>query len=315
MRQMTYLDRIKCLAPALPVLLLLSALPGCGGGGGGGAAPANVTGRIVLVSTGQPLDGATVTIGGVSSVTGANAVGTGNFIINNVSSASTQIVVTGTGLKTLTQTLTALTPNVTNDLGDVFVLDTSDATADYKADVKGTVVRNDTFAPVGGATVRFSGKIVTTSADGTFTITGLPTGLGFAGNGTIGIIRASGFEDKPVTLGGLVLGASPPVNDLGAIPLGSQVSSGTPPPPANIKGKVTLQGLTDLSGTTVTLIKKSDSSTVGTQTTAADGLYGFFVAAGTYTVKVSHAGFTNQQADVTLPLPDQVQTKDFSLVP
>ncbi len=326
MGQMRYAAGMRAWMLALPTIVTAAAavigvmgLAGCGGGGGGGTPPAKVIGRILLVSTGQPLNGATVTVGGSSYVTGTNAVGDGNFVLISVPSTATQIMVTGTGVKALTQTLPTLVPignqAVVNNLGDVYVLDNSDPTADYKANVKGTVVRNDTFAPVQGATVQISGQSMVTGADGVFQFTNLPTGLGISNSTvSIGLIKASGFEDKPISLGGLVLGPSPPVNDLGQIPITLPVG-GTPPPPANIKGKVTVQGLTDLSGTIVTLVKKSDGSTVTSQTTKSDGLYGFFVVADTYTVQVSHPGFTNQQQDITLARPDQVQVKDFALVP
>lgn len=301
--------------------ILAVGIGACGGGGGGGAAPSTVIGRILLVGSGQPLNDATVTIGGRSYVTGANAVGAGNFTLSNVASDTVLMTVIGTGVKTLTQTLSPLTPNATNDLGDIYVLDTtSDPAADYKADVKGVIVRNDTLAPISGAKVRFSGHLATTGADGVFQFTGLPTGLGLAVvplgdiNYTEPVTNIV-FETKPIFLDALVLGVSPPVNDLGEIKISPKVTGPTPPPPANITGKVSLQGQIDLSGTTVTLTKKSDGSTVGTQATKADGVYGFDVIAGTYTVKAQHAGFTNQQADVTLPRPDQVQTKDFSLAP
>lgn len=315
MRQIIYGDGARRLILAAISALALAGLGACGGGGGGGssAAPATVIGRVVLVGTAQPINGATVTIGGKSFVTGANSVGAGNFLLSQVPSDATQITITATGVKPLTQTLGALTPNAINDLGDIFVLDTSDATADYKADVKSRIVRNDTFAPIAGAVVKLSGHVVTTGADGAFQFTGLPTGLGLAGT-AVGSVTATGFTPRDITLGGLVLGASPPVNDLGDIVMAPIVGP-TPPPPTNINGKVTLQGLTDLSATTVTLVNKSDGATLATQTTTADGTYGFYVVAGTYTVKVEHTGFTSQQADVTLPRPDQVQTKNFALVP
>jgi hypothetical protein len=292
----------------------LVGLGACGGGGGGSSAPpATVQGRVVLVGSAAPVNGATVTIAGRSYVTGSSTAGPGNFILANVSSDSTQITITGAGLKPLTQTLGTLTPNVINDLGDIFVLDTTDATADYKADVKGRIVRNDTFAPIAGAVVKLSGHVVTTGPDGTFAFTGLPTGLGTA-NTAVGSVTATGFTKRDITLGGLVLGASPPVNDLGDIVMAPTVGP-TPPPPTNIQGKVTLQGVVDLSGTTVTLADKSSGATLATQTTGSDGTYGFYVVAGTYTVKAQHTGFTTQQADVTLPRPDKVQTKNFALIP
>lgn len=284
---------------------------GCGGGGGGGPV-ADVTGRIVLVSTGAPLAGAVVTVGGRSFTTLANGV----FTLTNVSATSPTLGVTATGEKPLTQTLSPLTPNTTNDLGDIFLIDTTSA-GGYDAIVVGSVVRSDTFAPVSGAKVRLSGQVTTTDASGNFRLTNIPSGLVTIPGSEVGRITpaaADKLEDKPITLD-LPLGSSPPDNNLGAIPLSPPVG-GVPPPPSNIRGKISLQGLTDLSGSTVTLINKATSTPVGSpQTTGADGFYGFFVVAGQYTVKVDHAGFQSKQQDVTLTKTDVPQDVNLTLVP
>src|SRR2546423_1393097 len=100
----------------LPALLVF----GCGGGGGGGPT-ATVAGRIMLVSTGQPLNMATVNVSGHTVVTDS----TGVFSLAGVPANSPTVIVTATGIKTLTQNLPTLTPNAVNDLADVFVLDTA----------------------------------------------------------------------------------------------------------------------------------------------------------------------------------------------
>src|SRR5262245_45413700 len=152
----------RYFAITILALVSLTTVFGCGGGGGG-AAPADVRGRIMLVSSGTPLQGATVTIGGKGFNTGVDGI----VLIQGVSSASNQITVTATGIKALTQPLPALTPNVQNDLGDIFVLDSS-ATAGYTATASGIVVRSDTNAPVGGALVKLSGQATTTNSNGSF---------------------------------------------------------------------------------------------------------------------------------------------------
>src|SRR5205085_259249 len=95
----------------------------------------------------------------------------------------------------------------------------------------------------------------------------------------------------------------PPDNNLGNILIAPPVGP-LPGPPANIKGKITLQGQADFSGTLVTLLKQSDGSTVASGTTDATGNYGFFVVAGDYTIKAEHTGFQTQQVNVTLTRPD-----------
>ncbi|MGC8666928.1 MAG: carboxypeptidase regulatory-like domain-containing protein [Chthonomonadales bacterium] len=284
-------------------------LVACGGGGGGGPT-GDVAGTVYVVGA-AALQGAVVTIGGRQTQTDVG----GNFLMRSVPVNAGTLSITGSGIQPLTQPLAPLTPNARNDLGNIFVVASGGA---YTADVQGTVVRSDTLQPVSGARVLLNGMVFVTGADGKFQFTKLPVGLG-GGTIPVGLITlhdANGIpllEDKPLLLD-LPLGASPPVNDLGLIPMSPPVGS-IPGGPYNIRGTVTLQGLTDYSGTTVTLIAKATGSTVQTFTTDASGGYGFWVVPGAYTVKAEHAGFTTQQADVTLTAPDQPVTHNFTLTP
>jgi hypothetical protein len=300
----------RLVALIIMAALGLSSVFGCGGGGGGGAAPADVRGRIMLVSTGLPLQGASVSIGGRSVNTDLN----GLFLLAGIPSNSTQITVSATGEKTLTQPLPTLTPNAATDLGDIFLLDNS-AVGGYTATASGTVVRSDTNAPVSGATVKLNGQIVVTNNLGFFAFSGLPVGLG--GDVQVGLITATGFEDKQLFIDPPLGDSTPPSgsdNKLGLIPISPPVGP-IPGFPSNIRGVISLQGLTDLSGTVVTLTLKSNGQLAGTFTTAADGKYGFYVVAGTYTVKATHGGFKDGQQDVTLTRPDLVQVVSFLLTP
>ena len=281
------------------------ALFGCGSGGGG-APPADVQGKVLLVTTGSPPNpAATVNIGGSSIATSAD----GTFVLRGVSSASTQISITGTGIKTLTQKLPTLKANSVNDLGSIYVVDT---TSDYTATTSGKVVRADTQAALQGATVLLNGQATTTDATGAFSFSNLPVGLGGPGI-QVGLITAQGFEDKPIIIDP-PLGKSPPNNDLGNIPISPPVG-GIPGGPTDISGKISLQGMSDFSGTTVTLINKTTGATLGSGTTGSDGAFGFWVVAGTYTVKADHTGFKSQSQDVNLARPDQPQTVNMTLTP
>jgi hypothetical protein len=271
-----------------------------------------VVGRIVSVGAGTPISGATVSIGGGSVTTTTD----GTFTIRNIASTATQLSVTGTGLQTLTATLGTLTPNTVNDLGDIFVLSSADA-GGYTATIKAQVVRADTLAAVSGASVIVSGHGTTTDAGGNFTITGLPVGLGTAGT-AVGTIKATsqGLEDKQIFID-FPLVTSPPVNDLGQIQMAPPVGE-IPGGPFNIKGKVLLQGQTDLSGTTVSLKNKTTGATVGSGVTSTDGTFGFWVVAGTYTVTATHAGpptFQPKSQDVTLTSPDKTVSITLTLTP
>lgn len=291
---------------AAALAALVVALCGCGGGGGG-APPADVAGRVLLVSTNQPPDPpATVRVGGRSATTAVD----GTFVLTGVASTATEIVVTASGAPELRQPLPTLAANTRTDLGDLFL-----SSQGYTATAVGRIVRVDTFAPVANARVRLSGQVQVTGADGAFRFTGLPVGLG----GTtepVGLVTAQGFEDKPISLD-LPLGppGNPPSdNDLGDIPISPPVG-GIPGGPSNIRGAITVQGATDFAGTTVTLIDRSTGSTVATRQTASDGAYGFWVVAGAYAVRAEHVGFQTKTQDVTLQRPDRPVTVNLTLVP
>jgi len=302
---------LKHIGIVISALAALLVIFGCGGGGGGPTA--SVRGRVVLVG-GSTISGVSVTIGGRSVTTDA----TGGFLLTGVGVSETQIMVSGTGIKPLTQGLPTLTANTTTDLGDIFVL-SSTSTDGYNAIVVGRVVRSDTAAPISGAIVKLNGQVFTTGVSGQISFSGLPVGLGGTGV-QVGLITVPfppgtppPFEDKKLFIDP-PLGASPPNNDLGDIPLSPPVG-GIPPGVYNISGTISLQGLTDLSGTTVTLIDKSGNQANQVLTTSADGKYGYWVIAGDYTVKAEHAGFQTKTQDVSLVKIDQPQTVNLTLTP
>ncbi|NUQ71540.1 MAG: carboxypeptidase regulatory-like domain-containing protein [Chthonomonadales bacterium] len=287
------------VSAALAVALIGGA--GCGGGGGG--PKADIRGRILLVTTGQPPNpSATVRVDGAGAVT---TFADGSFTIRNASAAATLIEVTAAGMTALRQTLPPLTENAVNDLGTIFMTDTA-----YDASVDGTVVRSDTLAPVAGASVTISGKKTTTNASGFFSLADLPAGLGGIGIAA-GLIRATGFEDKVLEFD-LPLGTG--MNHLGDIPISPPVG-GIPGGPTTIKGKVTLQGQTVHSGTTVTLKRTSDGQVLGSVTTQDDGSYGFWVPVGQYEVRAERAGFTAQTAAAEVVRLDATITVNMTLTP
>lgn len=284
------------------------AAGGCGGGGGGGT-PADIVGRVLLTTTGQPPNpAATVTVAGAASVsTGVD----GSFTIRNASSAAKEITVSATGMTTLRQALPTLTPNAVNDLGDIFLTDST-----YNADVDGVVVRADTLAAVSGAVVLISGLRTTSDASGAFSLKGLPVGLGGT-NQPVGKVIATGFEPKSLILD-LPLGPTAPpdnlVNHLGEILVSPPVGS-IPGGPFTVGGKVTLQGQTVHSGVTVTLIRVSDDVTLGSLLTNDAGAFGFWVPVGAYRVRAEKAGFETQAMTVTLTRLDQPVTANITLAP
>ena len=278
----------------------LAVLNGCGGGGGGGAAPADVIGRLLLVGAGTPVADAAVSIAGVSFRTGAS----GTFTLRGVPSDAAQITVAAPGLSILNQALPPLTAGRTNDLGDLYL-----SPDGYTARVVGRVVRSDNLQPVSGARLRLSGQIATTGADGRFTLEKLPVGLG--GPDPVGVITAAGFQDKLLVIDP-PLGASPPDNVLGDVPISLPVGD-RPDPPTNIRGTVTVSGAPDNAGVTVSLLTRPAGATVATVTTRPDGKFGFWAIAGAYTVRAEVVGRPAKTADVNLPSPDQVVTVNLTL--
>lgn len=262
-------------AALLALCIFMGALSGCGSGGGTSFAPVLVTGKVLLVETGQPPNpAATVNIGGPNSLTTA----TGDFSLMAASNA-TSVIVTATG--SMTRTLpVSLVANVTNNLGTIYLSNTG-----YTATVTGRVVTtlSGVSQAVGNATVTISGSQVKTGTDGKFTITNLPVGLGNTA-GVVGKVTASGFEDKPITdlnLGAPLTAGNNNIADLViATPIGT-----TPPPPYTIKGVVQVAGK-PVSGALVAIA--TGGSTLGTTTTDSTGTYFFWVVPASYTLTATN---------------------------
>lgn len=268
-------------------VLLAISLVGCGGGGGGGgnnAAPATVTGTVLLAETNAPVTDATVSIGGQATQVDQN----GNFTLSNAPSNATTATITSASAKTRTLAI-ALTANQTTALGSIFL-----STTGYTATTTGTVVTQDTNQPVGNATVNIAGAITHTATNGTFTLTNLPVDLGSIAGAAIGVVTASGFEDKPIQAPFVFQAGN---NPLGNIVIASPVGSTTPPPPFTISGTVTVNK-TPTAGITVSL--SSGATKLGSTTTDNTGTYYFWVVPGTYTVSATHTGSAAKQVTVTL---------------
>jgi hypothetical protein len=305
--------RIIKITASIFSLALLSSLWGCGGGGGGGVAPSTVTGYVYLIGVGTPLPpnpAASVTIGGATVTTGAD----GSFSFPSVPSNSTKITISAAGAATLSQSLPVLTPNAANNLGNIFLTSTSAGTG-YTAVATGTVVDGTTLKPITNATVQINGQVVITGSAGVFTISALPVGLG--GNSTpVGQITASGYDVKPLVLD-LPLGDSTPPaasNDLGNILLSNPVPGSVPGIPFDIIGTAALQGQSDASGTTVSLLD-ANNNTLSTTSTQQNGAWSFWVAAGQYTLRFDHVGYQTQLKTVNLSRTDQPQTVNVTLTP
>lgn len=295
-------------------VLLLAALAfgivGCGGGGGGGGpAPGGtlvtVTGRLIRAETNtRPDPAATITIG---SVLAQSSVTDGTFTVPNVPANSTSAVITATGVQSLTLPIT-LSTTTANNLGDIFLSDTS-----YDATVSGRVVTtvDNSQQPVAGAVVTIAGRQATTDVNGAFSIGGLPVGLGSI-TGTYGVVKAGGFEDKPVTdltLEFPLTAGANPLNNPVVIerPVGS-----TPNPPFTIRGVVTLSG-TGAAG--IPVRATNSTGLVFSTTTGPGGSYFFWLVTGDYTL-LAESGTASGTTSVSLTsLDTPVTATTINLVP
>jgi hypothetical protein len=276
---------VRRLAP-VPAAMLVLALIGCGGGGGGGGSssgPVTVTGMVERVETSQaPSPAATVTIGSVSAATDTN----GNFALAGVPQNATSLTVTASG--SVTRTIPIALTAGTDNLGIVYISDTG-----YTATATGTVLVDGTDQAVGGATVTIASLTATTTTNGSFTIASLPVGLGNVPGAVIGTVTAKGFAVKQIVPSFAFVTGS---NALGTIPIGSSVSSTTPPPPYTITGMVTVSGAAK-AGVSVKL--SQGAVVLGTTTTDSTGAYYFWVVPGAYLVTATYNTST-LGSDITL---------------
>ena len=273
--------------------LALTALAGCSNGGGGvGPGPSGtttITGRVLRAETNAPAPNASVTVGGRSTMTAAD----GTFTLSSVD-ATIKTATVKAAAPAMARTLSlALTANISNPLGDIFVSDTG-----YTANTTGTVVApiNGAQQPVGNATVTIAGAQVKTGTDGTFAISNLPIGLGALANVSIGTITAPNFDTRQI-YAPFVFEAG--ANPLGVLLLGTPIGTIPPSLPYTVTGKVTVGGKVPTNAVTVSIAPTGGTTLGGTVTTDSSGSYFFWVVAGTYTVTALN-GAAQQTASVTL---------------
>jgi hypothetical protein len=293
----------RILYRTLAVMALLCGsllLTACGGGGGGGGnngggtgTPVTVVGSILRAETNAPPNPvATIKIGTASVQTASD----GTFTLANAPSDATTLTITAQGSQTLTQAV-KLTAGQTNNLGTIFISDTG-----YNATVTGRVISSATNQPVANATVILTGLQTTTSAQGTFTLSNLPVGLGNV-SGTYGKISAgTAFADKPITAEVLAFPLEAGNNPLGDIALAPPVGDTPPGIPYTITGRITANGQTPTSSFVVALSLNGNVLPGQVQTDSA-GNYFFWVASSPtdYTILVpAQNGYTAGQTTAAL---------------
>jgi hypothetical protein len=281
-------------------LLGLTALVGCGGGGGDSTAN-TVTGIVFDSENGDlEVQGATVTMGGVSGVTRTND----NASINNpVGSITLQNVPIGTTTATIqlagggTQTVGFL-PSVTRGANGLFSLYIN------IGQLRGRVLRSD-GKPASGAFVTYLSTLrserLQTDSNGNFLFPLVP-------KGEVQVEAQQGTATKTLTVT-----TSNGVLELGDIQLVDDANPSAPGLPFTIRGTVTQSGGGVLAGIDVFLFK-NDIQRESVRT-ASDGTYRFYVAAGNYVVKINDTTFAPQEKPASLVSTNQPITVDFALTP
>lgn len=288
------MKRLNLILSSLALLILIA----CGGGGGGAPITTiNVFGRLLKVTDGKGLTGATIQIGGGSTLVSASD---GSFSLPALSSGGTVIVNSGVpGITGWTFTLPASSVDV--DLGDLYV-------GPEKVVVTGKIVDSANGNPVSGATVRFAGRIGTTNSSGIYSL----ADVAFSSTSTATFLNIPGtanatnyFQGTFTPSGGSVSGTTVTLSDVALIPQGGT----TPPPtPYTLYGRLTPTA--SANGATVEVF--SGTTKIRTYLVGTDGMFYFWVPSGTYRLTFKNGSLTAPDANVNLPA-DTVLRQDATL--
>lgn len=279
---------------------------GCGGGGGGSVGPPpdqiDVLGQVTWVGDGQaPLPAATVQIDQATTQTSTTD---GRFTLKAPASATSLVVLYQNGPTSVSFrfTIPAAVNRVAN-LGEIFI-------GPEKVAVAGRVVSAIDANAVQGATVQFAGRQGSTDASGNFRIdeVAYSNEAGTFFFDIEGQVTRAGFF--PQTFRAMDP-ASAGVVQIGDILLAPESGNTPPPPPYNITGTIAPQA--SAQGTVVSL--KVAGTVIRRFTAGSDGIYGFWVLPGTYTLSFLNPNNNLSAPDetVTLTSQNQVITRNVTL--
>ncbi|WP_256762422.1 carboxypeptidase regulatory-like domain-containing protein [Cohnella sp. WQ 127256] len=232
--------------------------------------PVQTTGTVTGAVYGpgnSPINGASVSIGGISAVTGAQ----GQYTLINVPAGSQTITVTRAGYNNGTANVT-VTAGQSVSASDI-VLSAVQTTGSVTGAVYGPG-----NSPISGATVSIGGSSAVTSAQGEYTLSNV-----LAGSQTINVSKV-GYNNGTANVT-VIAGQSVSASD---IVLSVVQTTGT------VTGAVFGTDDDPISGATVSI---GGISAV----TGAQGQYTLSnVPAGSQTINVSKAGYNNETANVTV---------------
>lgn len=245
------------------------------------ASSGTVRGTVTDAQSGQPLAGASVSVGGVSTTTDASGV----YTIANVAPGDVAVQVALTGYVSVTGGGELVAGGVL-----VFSPALTPLTAQETA-LEGTVTDGATHAPLAGVAISVSGSssaAATTDAQGHYRITGLAPG-------TIQVTALAIGYDSVSATGTLVAGGTVYFSPV-------MYPSNTTPPDANaagVKGVVLDAGTNlPLAGVTVTVSYHSTSQTATTDASGAFALGN--LAGGDIILSLDKPGYLGASLNLTL---------------
>lgn len=241
------------------------------------ATTGTITGTITDATTGLPITSALlrfvqVSVGDTTEVR-TYTDNKGQYVVGGVPTGSNTVTVEAANYVTTTTSMT-----VAQDAsgGQNPALDVALVGGSTTVDVSGTVY--DTFSQevLSGAQVTIGSlPAVTTDPTGKFTVSGVNVGSQ-ALTATL-----AGYDDYSAQVD-ILPGMSP--LRVGMVPTASEPPTG----PYNLQGIVTLNGLSDNSGATVTAVDPNTSRQWGEVITPASGEYTMFLPPGDYRLTVTY---------------------------
>jgi hypothetical protein len=279
------------------------SLFGCGGGGGGGNPPTGTTvvGRVIWVVDGQaPSPSATVQADTASTQT-STTDGSFSFVVPQSATSVLVLYQSGSTTASFRFTIPPATGG-TADMGDLYI-------GPEKVTVKGRVISAIDSTAVQGAQVDFASRSGATDASGNFSLGEVAySAVGGAFFDIEGRVTRLGFLPQSFRAEDFAVSGVVTVSDILLVP---ESGSEPPPPPYNIKGKVSPNN--SAPGTIVTLL--AGGVPIRRWTVGNDGTYGFWVLAGSYTMTYRNPTNNSSAPDeaVTLATQDQIVTRDVTL--
>ncbi len=239
-----------------------------------------LTGAVTDALSSAPIAAATIECVGVGTTT-TNLVG--RFLLPSVPTGTYTVNVTATGYVSASTIGVQITGNTVTTVS--FALQ-----RDIGA-IGGVVSDARTAAPIAGASVTCGAFLATTAADGTYLITQMPVGTGYAVSAT-----ANGYQGATSSGVSVSLGATTTVN-LSLTPLLGAIS-----------------GTVRDSATQFPIISAAVSAAGQSATTDREGRYRFdTVGVGSYTVTASAAGYVGASRSSVEVLLNQTAVVDLNL--